>query len=194
MSRPLCLGEMCHSRMRVGSANARDNALKASKNVALPMTMRALACHRENGTCSIRASRLAASAALGRVRSLSRPSAPTGPSMEFTGSRSPLTDELRRQFLLAKFSLDRFDVGFHGSQRHVPCIVAVQPTRVLVPAFHPGIGAGNCLDPRSAGFAMSFETAEGAFDIFSAGLVQTARQDGCILNRRRSSFRPVWGH
>src|SRR5204863_9308953 len=46
---------MCHNRMRTGSAKASANSLNASKNVALPTTMRAFACHRENGTFSRRA-------------------------------------------------------------------------------------------------------------------------------------------
>ena len=57
-----------------------DNALNASKNVALPMTRRAFLCQRENGTCSIRErANLAASAAplCGFADPASRSSAPT---------------------------------------------------------------------------------------------------------------------
>src|SRR6266481_3715381 len=46
---------MFHTLMRTGRANASERAEKASKNVALPTTMRAFACHRENGTFSRRA-------------------------------------------------------------------------------------------------------------------------------------------
>src|SRR5437016_594410 len=55
MRNPLSAGVMCHDRMRTGSAKASASALNASKNVALPTTMRAFACHRENGTFSRRA-------------------------------------------------------------------------------------------------------------------------------------------
>src|SRR5947209_19881686 len=55
MSNPLSAGVMCHSLMRTGSAKASANALNASKNVALPTTMRAFACHRVNGAFSRRA-------------------------------------------------------------------------------------------------------------------------------------------
>src|SRR5437773_12096357 len=64
MRTPLCAGVMCHKRMRTGSAKASDRASKASKNVALPMMMRAFACHRENGTLSMREIRAAASMSL----------------------------------------------------------------------------------------------------------------------------------
>ena len=42
MRKPLCPGEMCQSRMRVGSAKASESELNASKNVALPMMTRAV--------------------------------------------------------------------------------------------------------------------------------------------------------
>src|SRR6266853_4321943 len=101
---------MCHSRIRVGSANASDKALNASKNVALPITIRAFMCHRENGTCSIRVSRLAASVALRRVRSLSRPSVPTKPSTEFNGSHSQTKDEIRKDQQSHRFRSLRYIV------------------------------------------------------------------------------------
>src|SRR5215211_5344178 len=50
--------------MRTGNANASERASKASKNVALPTTIRAFACHRENGTFSIRPIKPAASICL----------------------------------------------------------------------------------------------------------------------------------
>src|ERR1700721_487409 len=46
---------MCQSGTRIGRTKAIDSALKASKKVALPMTIRARANHRDVGTCSIRA-------------------------------------------------------------------------------------------------------------------------------------------
>ena len=55
MSHPICAGVMCHSRTSTGRTNASDSASKASKNVALPTTMRARRCQREKGTLSRRA-------------------------------------------------------------------------------------------------------------------------------------------
>src|SRR6516225_1037364 len=55
MSTPISRGVMCQRRRRIGRAKARDSALKASKKVALPITMRALVCQGEKGTLSIRA-------------------------------------------------------------------------------------------------------------------------------------------
>src|SRR5579872_4606006 len=54
MRKPISLGVMCQSLIRIGSANAKDSALNASKNVALPMITRAFVCHQENGTFSMR--------------------------------------------------------------------------------------------------------------------------------------------
>src|ERR1700691_3965814 len=51
---------MCHSGTRIGSTKAIDNALNASKNVALPITTRARTYQRDVGTCSIRTIREAA--------------------------------------------------------------------------------------------------------------------------------------
>src|SRR5437660_516607 len=51
---------MCHKGTRIGRTKAIDRALKASKNVALPMTMRARPNQRNIETCSRRAIRLAA--------------------------------------------------------------------------------------------------------------------------------------
>src|SRR5437868_5556414 len=52
---------MCHARTSTGSAKASDRALNASKKVALPTTMRARTCQRENGMLSRRPRSAAAS-------------------------------------------------------------------------------------------------------------------------------------
>src|SRR3984957_7700503 len=75
---------------------------------------------------------------------------------------------LFQAFFHSKLSLDRLDVWFAGCQRDVPCIVAVQPARILVSTFHPGVGAGNGLDVRGAGLAMSFIALERVFEVFWA--------------------------
>ena len=51
---------MCHSGTRIGRTKAIDSALNASKNVALPMTMRARTNQRDVGTRSMRAIKAAA--------------------------------------------------------------------------------------------------------------------------------------
>src|ERR1700728_194366 len=53
--RPISGAVMCQSGTRIGSTKAIDNALNASKNVALPITMRARTYQRDVGTCSMRA-------------------------------------------------------------------------------------------------------------------------------------------
>src|SRR3984885_13575965 len=52
---PISGGVMCQSGTRIGSTNAIDSALKASKKVALPITTRAITNQRDAGTCSMRA-------------------------------------------------------------------------------------------------------------------------------------------
>src|SRR5579859_5175242 len=54
---PISGGVMCQSGTRIGSTKAIDSALKASKKVALPITIRAVTNQREVGTCSMRAIR-----------------------------------------------------------------------------------------------------------------------------------------
>src|SRR5271156_1117748 len=56
---PISGGVMCQSGTRIGSTKAIDSALKASKKVALPITIRATTNQRDVGTCSIRAIRSA---------------------------------------------------------------------------------------------------------------------------------------
>src|SRR6516162_3484376 len=51
---------MCQSGTRIGKTKAIDSALKASKNVALPITTRAMTNQRDLGICSMRASKAAA--------------------------------------------------------------------------------------------------------------------------------------
>src|ERR1700676_1225234 len=58
--RPTSGAVMCHSGTRIGRTKAIDNALNASKNVALPMTTRARTNQRDVGTCSMRAIKAAA--------------------------------------------------------------------------------------------------------------------------------------
>ena len=50
---------MCHSGTRIGRTKAIESALKASKKVALPITIRATTNQLDVGTCSIRAIRSA---------------------------------------------------------------------------------------------------------------------------------------
>src|ERR1700733_9449301 len=54
---PISGGVMCQSGTRIGRTKAIDSALKASKKVALPITIRATTNQRDVGTCSIRAIR-----------------------------------------------------------------------------------------------------------------------------------------
>src|SRR3984957_4624801 len=56
---PISGGVICQSGTRIGRTKAIDSALKASKKVALPITMRATTNQRDVGTCSIRAIRSA---------------------------------------------------------------------------------------------------------------------------------------
>src|ERR1700739_1607220 len=58
---------MCQSGTRIGSTKAIDNALKASKKVALPMTMRARTNQRDVGIASMRAIRAAAASSRATV-------------------------------------------------------------------------------------------------------------------------------
>src|ERR1700761_2383782 len=60
MMKPISGAVICHSGTRIGSTKAIDSALNASKNVALPMTIRAWTYQRDVGTCSIRTIREAA--------------------------------------------------------------------------------------------------------------------------------------
>src|ERR1700721_2220777 len=60
MMKPISGAGICHSGTRIGSTKAIDSALNASKNVALPMTIRATTYQRDVGTCSIRTIRVAA--------------------------------------------------------------------------------------------------------------------------------------
>src|SRR3984885_1812008 len=63
---PISGGVMCHSGTRIGRTKAIESALKASKKVALPITIRATTNQLDVGTCSIRAIRSA------EVRSVSK--------------------------------------------------------------------------------------------------------------------------
>src|ERR1700690_2716364 len=56
---PISGGVMCQSGTRIGRTKAIESALKASKKVALPITIRATTNLRDVGTCSIRAIRSA---------------------------------------------------------------------------------------------------------------------------------------
>src|ERR1700686_1311249 len=60
MRKTLPAADICHNPTKIGSANANERALYASKKVALPITRRAFICHRENGTRSMRAMSAAA--------------------------------------------------------------------------------------------------------------------------------------
>src|SRR5665213_4437372 len=83
------------------------------------------------------------------------------------------------------FSLGGFDERFRGSQRDIPRVVAVQPARVLIATFHPGVGAGNRLNARGAGFAVSLKTLKRAGNIFAARFRETSRENRRVLDRRR---------
>src|SRR5258708_5298361 len=91
-------------------------------------------------------------------------------------------------------ALASIDVWFHRSQRNVPSIVAVQPTGIFIAAFHPGVGAGNCLNTGSARFSVPLITPERVLNIFASCLRQAARQDCGILDSRRASLRHVRRH
>src|ERR1700730_3894730 len=90
--------------------------------------------------------------------------------------------------------LDDFNVGLGRRQRNVPRIVAIQPTCVLVTAFHPSVGARDSLNARRAGLSVRFVAQEGSLDVVAFDFLQTARQDRGILDRGRPSLRHVRCH
>src|SRR3974390_770284 len=88
---------MCQSGTRIGSTNAIDKALNASKKVALPITIRARTNQREVGTRSRRAIRSA------DARSESKPVTDEEP-VEASGRDAELTIDTAPPLLLLYLS------------------------------------------------------------------------------------------
>src|SRR5207245_3206997 len=83
---------------------------------------------------------------------------------------------------------------FRRRKRHVPGVVAVEPSGVVVAALHPSIGAGNGLNARSAWLAVRFVAPEGARDIVALHFLEAARQNGRVLDGGRAALRHVRRH
>src|SRR5215471_15199987 len=73
-------------------------------------------------------------------------------------------------------------------QLHLPSIVTVQPARIAIAALHPRIRARDRLNQGCARFTMRLVASEGALDVLALNLLQTARDDGRILD---SGCRPL---
>ena len=70
--------------------------------------------------------------------------------------------------------------GFGRRERHVPGIVAVEPSGVVVAALHPGIGAGDGLDTRCPRFAMGFVKLKRGLNVVH--IFQAARQNRGVFD------------
>src|ERR1700692_1710868 len=84
------------------------------------------------------------------------------PGLRAAGRRQGSRQKFGKRLDAFMSPLDCLDVRLHAGQRDVPGVVAIQPTGVPVVDFHPGVGAGDGLDARSARLTVRLVPLEGS--------------------------------